>query len=536
MTTTPNENGDSRDPIELLAEQFLSEIRQGHATSIEDYQRRYPEYSEGIKALFPTLLMMEDLKPPSHRLRDSSDTLLDRNIKQLGDFHILRKIGYGGMGIVYAAQQQSLDRPVAIKVFAPTLFTSDRLMRRFKREAKAAGALHHTNIVPVLGVGEQWGIHFYIMQLIDGKSLDKVIRPSNKKMSTESFFRLKGEWQQIADIGRQLMSALHYAHSRNVLHRDLKPANIILDREGTAWITDFGLAKLTTEEGITKTGQAIGTLRYMAPEQLEGHIDERSDVYSLGLTLYELITWRPAFAESDHGQLVHKKTQELPPRPRSIDPSIPRDLETIILKAIARDPSDRYTSARLAEEDFERFLNDDPITARRVSSLERLVRWSRRNRALAAAATGLTLMAAVALFSLAWGYISVQNALAGERFERNRAITNATLAMGALDSVFDRFGIERISDLSLSNEPMLSTEAAALLDDLIQYYEKLAKRDANAPAVLLKAAEAQLTIGNIRQRLGEYDPSDSRLSDGDQEIRQSRFLTSSSSQDRVYPQ
>ena len=501
------DHADSRDPIEQLAEQFIGEIRQGHPVTIEGYQKRYPEYGDSIKALFPTLLLMEDLKTPSHRPRDSTDTLLDRNIKQLGDFCILKKIGHGGMGIVYAAQQQSLDRPVAMKVFAPTLFSSDRMMRRFKREAKAAGALHHSNIVPVLGVGQQWGIHYYIMQLIDGKSLDKVIQSSPKKMFTESIFRLQRDWRKIADIGRQLMSALHYAHSRNVLHRDIKPANLILDREGTAWITDFGLAKLTTEENITKTGQAIGTLRYMSPEQLEGQVDERSDIYSLGLTLYELLTWKPAFAESDHGRLVHKKTSELPVRPRVVDRSIPRDLETIVLKTIARDPAHRYGTAREVEEDLERFLNDEPIMARRVSAAERFVRWSRRNQALALACALVATLAATFVLLLLWGYVHLQNSLAREQAERRRATTNAALAMSALDSVFDRFGIDNLTKVDRTGEPMLSSEAAVLLEDLLRYYEALAQQEANGPAVLLQAAKAQLTIGNIRQRLGEYWPT-----------------------------
>ena len=203
-----NEHEDDREPIEQLAEKFLAEVRAGKSTSIEDYQQRYPKYAAAIEGLFPTLMMMEDLKPEMRRLRDSADTLLDRNVKQLGDFRIIRKIGYGGMGIVYEAQQESLDRPVAIKVFAPTLLSSARQIRRFKREAKAAGTLHHSNIVPVLGVGEQWGIHYYIMQLIDGKGLDQVIDLAGKRMRSEAEYELQGDWRRIAELGRQIASAL----------------------------------------------------------------------------------------------------------------------------------------------------------------------------------------------------------------------------------------------------------------------------------------------------------------------------------------
>ena len=500
------EKDETRDPVEKLAEQFLSDVRAGTATSIDDYRQRYPQHAEAIAALFPTLMMMEDLKPAARRARDSTDTLLERNVKRLGDFCITRRIGYGGMGIVYEAQQESLDRPVAIKVFAPTLLSSPRLIRRFKREAKAAGTLHHSNIVPILGVGEQWGIHYYIMQLIDGKGLDEVIDVREAQMQVESVFRLRRDWHRIAQVGWQIASALSYAHSRNVLHRDIKPANLLLDRDGTAWIADFGLAKLTTDDdGATRTGQAIGTLRYMSPEQLEGHVDERSDIYSLGLTLYEMLTWRRAFDETDHGRLLRQKTVDVPPRPRSIDKTIPRDLETIVLKAMAREPDHRYASARALEEDLERFLHDQPILARRVSPLERLWRWSKRNRALAAACASALFLAVSVLALSLWGYARLETALTGQTVQRQRATATSTLATGALDSVFERFGIEPISGIGRAGEPMLSSEAAALLEDLLRYYEALAVQDSNNPELMLKAAEAQATIGNIRQRLGQYE-------------------------------
>lgn len=497
----------AREPVEEIAEQFLARLRAGESVSIEDYLDRYPQYASQISALFPTLLLMEDVKPREPnplRSRDSTDTLLERNLQRLGDYRIVRRIGYGGMGIVYEAEQESLGRRVAMKIFAPTLFSSERQIRRFQREAQAAAKLHHSNIVPVLGVGEQWGIHYYIMQFIVGRSLDQVLRDRSDDLDAHDPFRLHRDWSRIASVGHQLAEAIDYAHSQGVLHRDIKPGNVLLDENGTAWITDFGLAKLLEhDEGFTRTGQTLGTLRYMAPEQLGGKVDARSDIYALGLTLYELITWQPAFDETDQSQLVRQKSTHAPTRPTSIDPQIPRDLETIVLKAMAREPRHRYQTSRALHEDLDRFLQDLPIHARRVSAAERLYRWSRRNPALASA-FAMILGLALSIAAIAgWSYWRVQGALREATEGQARAVAASELATGALDSIFERFGIESI-EANPGIEPTLSSEAAVLLEQLIRYYDQLADDDSSNPELLYKAAEAQLRIGNIHSRLGEY--------------------------------
>ena len=199
----------------------------------------------------------------------------------------------------------------------------------------------------------------------------------------------------VAHIGRQVASALAYAHARGILHRDIKPSNLLLDTEGVVWVSDFGLAKVDDDD-LTRTGDILGTLRYMAPERFRGRGDARADVYSLGLTLYELLVLRPAFDSPDRVALSEQIKTVEPPRPRSIDPRIPRDLETIVLKAIEKDPGDRYATAEAMAEDLRRFLDDEPILARRVGAAERYARWARRNPVIAALGGVLTAVLLVA--------------------------------------------------------------------------------------------------------------------------------------------
>jgi WD40 repeat protein len=295
--------------------------------------------------------------------------------------------------------------------------------------------LHHTNIVPVYGVGCDQGLHYYVMQFIQGHPLDAVLAelrrlrgsPGAEVNSPASAVASQllsgadvagsqggslqeaapsagtglsssgsGYWRSVARLGIQAAQALAYAHGQGILHRDVKPANLLLDLHGTLWVTDFGLAKAADSNDLTGTGDVVGTLRYLAPERFQGRADGRSDVYALGLTLYELLTLQPAFAEGDRQQLMRQILDEEPMPPRTVDAAIPRDLETVVLKAIARDPGQRYQSAGELAEDLRRFVEDRPIQARRSTATERLWRWCRRNPVVA----GLTVGLAVALVAV----------------------------------------------------------------------------------------------------------------------------------------
>jgi serine/threonine protein kinase/WD40 repeat protein/tetratricopeptide (TPR) repeat protein len=332
------------------------------------------------------------------------------------------------MGIVYEAVQISLNRRVALKVLPFAAALDSRQLQRFKNEAQAAAGLHHTNIVPVYAVGSERGVHYYAMQFIEGQTLADVIRehadlvrPGRRVpndcppvlvstshanghampaagtptrtaagMPTERSARSRAYIRTAASLGVQAAEALEHAHQLGVVHRDIKPANLLVDGRGNLWVTDFGLAQLHgTSFGLTLTGDMVGTLRYMSPEQARAgrtEVDHRTDVYSLGVTLYELLTLRPAFPAIERTELLTQILNDEPTPPRRLNRSIPVELETIVLKALAKNPAERYATAGDLADDLRRFLDDKPIRARRPGVVQRLRKWTWRHRRLVASA------------------------------------------------------------------------------------------------------------------------------------------------------
>jgi tRNA A-37 threonylcarbamoyl transferase component Bud32 len=370
QTTSDADN--SRDPFEVIADQFMERCRRGETPSIEAYVSQHPEHADEIRELFPTIVAMERLKSTKERRSGERVLSVPDGLERLGDLKIIAEIGRGGMGIVYEAEQESLGRRVAVKVLPKQFLLDEKRLRRFRREARTAANLHHTNIVPILGVGEYDGYHYYVMQYIRGVGLDEVVSriagrgvhsrsghasserasevtrvaraflsdnfephqsPSSSTGShgvTQAFVakstetnsappqqaepssgnctsssidleeyyppetastsstptttggaRQKPElgakyWRSVAQVGFQVADALHYAHEQNVLHRDIKPANLLLDSHGVVWVADFGLAKAMEQDDVSLSGDIVGTLRYMAPEQAQGETDARS--------------------------------------------------------------------------------------------------------------------------------------------------------------------------------------------------------------------------------------------------------------------
>ncbi|MCY2992212.1 MAG: serine/threonine-protein kinase [Planctomycetota bacterium] len=311
---------------------------------------------------------------------------------RFGDYELLEKIAQGGMGVVYKARQISLHRIVALKMILAGQLASDAEVARFRTEALAAADLDHPGIVPVYQVGQYAGQHYFTMGYVAGPSLAA-------KLAMGPL-----EPRDAAALVRTVTEAVEYAHQRGVIHRDLKPANILLDQAGRPRVTDFGLAKrISSDSHLTATGQALGTPSFMPPEQAAGKLDEigpASDVYALGAVLYNLLTGRPPFQAAHPADTLLQVLTEDPVAPRGLNPAVPRDLETIVLKCLDKFPARRYSTAQDLALDLGRFLAGEPIHARPVGRLERGWRWCGRNRRLAAALSSLALALTAAIVLL----------------------------------------------------------------------------------------------------------------------------------------
>lgn len=526
------------------------------------------------------------------------------NLKHLGGYQIIRELGRGGMGVVFEGIHETLGRRVAIKVMPTPLVDGEKHVARFRQEARSAAKLHHTNIVGVFGVGESDGVYYYVMDFVDGQALSEVINNARTgttashdtgQVADETVVALSERAQRIASaktalpktfadsedslpksdisdipainssssqsqpilirptantpqyfrwaakIGASAADALSYAHASKILHRDIKPSNMVLDKKGVIWITDFGLAKDGANDvHLTATGTVLGTPQYMAPESLEGRYDVRSETYCLGLTLYELATLQPAFASGSPAEVIAAIATQNPTAPQRINPRIPLDLSTIIRKAISREPSQRYATAEAMRNDLIAFVEDRPISARRPSKLETIVRLARRNPMTAALlAVSIFLLTAVAV-TASFGYAITTNALrqeaektrrlklqqqetekarnqAVENFDQMkqqfaRAESNVATTIKAFDEMFKQViargagggdveidGLREISGI----ESSITAEDAAFLSKLVSFYEEFATNNADNEPLKAESAKAFRRVGNIYHRVGD---------------------------------
>ena len=423
------------DLVARVVEEYFERARQGEQPRLEGFVERYPEISDLLRTVIPGLQAAE--QPPGVAANGNVANARD---KQIGDFRILRQIGRGGMGIVYEAEQISMNRRVALKVLPLAGLVDELKIRRFRNEVQAVAALDHPNIVSVYIVGEERGVHYYAMQLIRGRSLSEVIsslrhvRDEGEDLDGASISHItnRGEvddgaeantdatmptgvvgadshreagtvtlgtvakadnstiphssrreyFRNVATLGIQAATALQHAHEEGIIHRDIKPANLLLDSASKLYVTDFGLARIEADAGVTMTGDLIGTLRYMAPEQALAKrvvADHRVDIYALAVTLYELLALRPAYLAEDRQELLKQIAFEEPTPLRRIDREIPTELETIVHKAMSKNMDQRYSSAQELADDLQSHLENRPIKAKPPTTSEIIGKWTRRN-------------------------------------------------------------------------------------------------------------------------------------------------------------
>ena len=559
------ESARERDPVEQLADEFVSRCRRGETPSISDYVTCYPQYAEQIEALFPTVAMMEQYRAQEEsrrraEIRTGESAAVDEH---LGDFRIVREIGRGGMDIVYEAEQKSLARRVALKVLPKHVLLLEKDRRRFQREAQTAARLRHTNIVPVFGMGQHDGLHYYVMPLVRGVGLDEVIdelctggsgenlgaivqtlvtrkgsppMPGDPPLSVaandKSTKRNGQHWSMVARVGIQAAEALDYAHRQGTLHRDVKPSNLLADENGLVCVADFGLARAIDQSDASRTSEVVGTPRYVAPEQLSGTADARSDIYSLGQTLYELLTLRSALGSSDDRLRCSDSSRpDEPVPPRKLNVDTPRDLDTILLKCLAHQPEKRYLNAAALADDLRRLLDGRPILARPITWPQRAARWCQRNPAMAAMSTlAVLLLVAVGVTALT-GHLRTRRAYDEATQALRQSEATSLVALDALDDIYLQLSPDRIwiqsgvdaqgeicvclglrsgggtlsSPQRMAMQLHASEETANLLKGLLGFYDRLAEQTGDDAHVQLQAAIACRRVGDIRQLLGQLE-------------------------------
>ncbi len=378
--------------LDLIYSEFLLRESLGEVLDVEDYYARFPRFAKAlrIQAAFH-FAISQPRDPGPKRDRDREPDIPSTDLPQLPGFEVIRELGSGGMGVVYEAYQIGLKRRVAVKMVRAGPRAGSEVEARFRKEAEAAARLHHPNIVEIHDIGEFEGRPFFTLELVEGGDLSREM--AGVPMSP----------RRAAQLTETLAHTMHYAHERGIIHRDLKPANVLLTPEGVPKIADFGLAKhLGSDCDQTRSGTILGSPCYMSPEQATGHAGttgRASDVYSLGAICYEMLTGAPPFRSDSPLDTLHKLLNEEPIRPRRLVPKVPRDLETICLKCLERDPRRRYETAGELADDLDRFLNHDAIQARPVAAPVRLWRLARRKTSwsVVAALAGLAIAATVLL-------------------------------------------------------------------------------------------------------------------------------------------
>ena len=505
LRTSPGLAADLESLAELICGEISLREARGEKPLLDEYLRRFPQCKEPVQRRLAASTATQPPSPgaaPATHGEGRYETIafeprgelaaataaLDPSYPIVPGFEILSELGRGGMGVVYKARQVSADRVVALKVVRTDVLASlpsdtrSSTLERFRQEGQAAAKLEHDNLVTVYEVGQAGEVCYYAMRYVQGRNLNDMLQTGPL------------DNQRAARFLEPVARALHAAHLRGILHRDLKPHNIMVDeRTDRPLVTDFGLAKFM-ERGneLTHAGEVMGTPSYMSPEQTRdaGKVTAAADVYSLGATLYHLLTARPPFQAANLGETIRQIIHDEPVPPRRLNPAINRDLETICLKCLQKEPARRYGSAELLAADLARYLEGRPILARPVGLYGRAWRWCRRNPLIAALIAAATTFALVSLLAIVVGYYNTAAALAKSESRLQKALQ-------VVNELFTR-----VSEDELLNEPGMQPLRKDLLERALKHYEYFLAESGGNPAVQDEVAASRFRVGLINQLTG----------------------------------
>ncbi|QDV45091.1 Serine/threonine-protein kinase PrkC [Stieleria neptunia] len=489
--TTRHLNAAQKERLTLLLDSYLQSLEGGVPPSLDELACEDPDLIEPLRSY---IVGLEDLHQiavgfvPQHD-GDVETQFGDDSDRVLGDFRLMDEIGRGGMGVVYRARQISLDRMVAIKLLPFASVLDAQQIARFKNEAHAAAGLHHPNIVPIHTVGSTRGVHYYAMQFIDGQSMDAVIADHREH-------RIKPDVHEVVRLGIAVADALHAAHQTGVIHRDVKPSNLMLDHEGKVWVTDFGLALCQTDASLTKTGDVVGTMKYMSPEQARGEsaiVDGRTDVFSLGVTMYEMLCLQPAFGGDNAPAVLRQIDGHEAPLLRTIRRDIPPDLETVISKSMSKTRDGRYDTAADFAEDLRRVLCGEPTVARPPTLLDRVSWWANKHRSAVVASVLIGLLALL-------GLVASNAMIAAAKRESDASTIMWKESEAESRAAVDRLGAQTAE--LLADIPSASEVRRQLLQETLAYYQSFVQRATDDPELVEDIAVTYGKIGSLQSEIG----------------------------------
>lgn len=490
-----------------VLDRWLSALEQGTPLAQHKLLADHPDLAPTLQKYFHSLADLHEMAAGfgGGATEAAVDSKADDTEKRIGDFELRHEIGRGGMGVVYEARQVSLDRLVAIKILPFASVLDSRQIARFKHEAQAAAQLHHEHIVPVFAIGLERGVHYYAMQLVNGQSLDHWIAAQKEMRTSLRSRQLSNEhFTNVARLGLQAAEALHAAHEYGIVHRDIKPSNLLIEsavKQSKLWVTDFGLARMQREVSLTRTGDLVGTLRYMSPEQATGRstlVDHRTDIYSLGATLYELATLSPAYSDDNTAAIIRQIETRDPTPLQQLRPEMPADLANIIHTAMSRNRDDRYATAADLEADLRHYLAGEPTSARAPSLSDRVIRWGQRHARVVAIATSLLLLAVIGL--------TISTLLiVREQSRANQNLAKSQQSARDARDVLDQFGrqlSERLAHIAGAEEVRRDLLLAAS-----DYYRRFIADSQHDPSLQTELAVAYGRLASLLDEVGTTEES-----------------------------